>query len=171
MPILFESLSDGFYSAFFEPDGEKRRVSIDSWIKEATPVIQSAIEKELKTFIDAILHDSWTPQGWQTQAQKFIRPYNNSPVLDSFRLGLDIRLRQRVSTDEIVGARSHGAREEIIQTAKKLLPEVKPNPKKPTKAQKADEYAFEEDSDQRAYNAPSRDDFPDEESYLTSLGQ
>ena len=31
MPIVFEGISDGFYTAFFEPDPEKRKGKIEVW--------------------------------------------------------------------------------------------------------------------------------------------
>lgn len=174
MPTLFEDITDAFYSAFFEPDSEKRRASIDAWIKDATPEIQSAIEDEIRACIESILKDTWTPEGWKRGAEKFIRPYNGKPLMDSFRLGLDIRLRQRVSTDMVVGAPSAEVRDRTIQAAREALPEAKPSPtprgKKPSGAAKADEYLFEDDAEARSFN-DDRPDFPDEEGYLASRGQ
>ena len=174
MPTLFENITDGFYSAFFEPDPEKRRASIEAWIKDATPEIQSAIEDEIRACIESILKDTWTPEGWRRGAEKFVRPYNGKPLMDSYRLGLDIRLRQRVLTDTVVGVRSVEVQDRTIQAAKEALPEAKPavtpRTRNPSGAAKADEYLFEEDAEARSFNN-DRNDYPDEESYLASRGQ
>ena len=71
MPTLFESISDGFYTAFFQPDPDKRKEAIESWIGESTPAIQSAVEDDLRAYTDQILEDTWTPKGWKSRAQKF----------------------------------------------------------------------------------------------------
>ncbi len=55
MPTVFESISDGFYTAFFEPDQDKRKDKIEAWIKESTPVIQSAVENDLRAYLEEIL--------------------------------------------------------------------------------------------------------------------
>jgi len=171
VPTLFENITDRFYSAFFEPDSEKRRTSIEAWVKAAAPEIQSAIEAEIRACIESILKDTWTPEGWKSRAEKFIRPYNSKPLMDSYRLGLDIRLRQRVSTDTVIGAPSAEIRDRTIQAARKTLPEPKPAPtRRPRKPANADESLFEEDGDARSLN-DDRGDFPDEEGYLASRGQ
>ena len=41
MPTVFESISDSFYTTFFQPDPEKLKEAIETWVKESTPVIQS----------------------------------------------------------------------------------------------------------------------------------
>ena len=173
MPTIFENATDGFYSAFIEPDAEKRRASIDTWIKNASPEIQEAIEAELRACIESLLNETWTPEGWKKGAEKFIRPFNGKPLMDSFRLGLDIRLRQRVSADTVIGAPSAEVREKIIQKAKAILPEPKQapmrKPRKPSAAEKADEYLFEVDGDSRGLNDDSQD-YTDPESYLASRG-
>lgn len=174
MPTLFENITDGFYSAFFEPDSEKRRASIDAWIKDATPEIQSAIENEIRACIESILKDTWTPEGWKSRAEKFIRPYNGKPLMGGYRLGLDIRLRGRVSTDTVVGAPSAEIRHRTIQAARGALPEPKaaptPRARKPSDAANAGEYLIEQDAEARSVNDDRRD-YPDEESYLASRGQ
>ena len=55
MPTVFTSLSDGFYTAFFEPDPEKRKIALDSWIKQSTPIIQAAVEDELEAYLTDLL--------------------------------------------------------------------------------------------------------------------
>ena len=80
MPTVFEILSDGFYTAFFQPDPEKRKEGIETWLKESTPVIQSAVERELRECFEDILKDTWTPEGWKTRVQKF----SNSSFMDNY---------------------------------------------------------------------------------------
>ena len=71
MATIFETISDGFYTAFFEPDPDKRRDKIEVWIKESTPVIQSAVENDLRAYLDEILKDTWEEKGWKARAEKF----------------------------------------------------------------------------------------------------
>jgi hypothetical protein len=94
MPSIFENVSDGFYTAFFEPDPEKRKATIESWIKSSTPVIQAAVENDLRMYIDAILKDAWTPELWKLRAEKFNRIYQKKPFIDTYKLTLDVKLRQ-----------------------------------------------------------------------------
>ena len=71
MPTVFESISDGFYTAFFEPDPDKRKDKIEAWIKESTPVIQSAVENDLKAYLEGLLEATWTEKGWKARTEKF----------------------------------------------------------------------------------------------------
>lgn len=71
MPTVFESISDGFYTAFFEPDQDKRKDKIEAWIKESTPVIQSAVENDLRAYLEEILEATWTEKGWEARVEKF----------------------------------------------------------------------------------------------------
>ena len=71
MLTVFESISDGFYTAFFKPDPEERKEAIDAWVRESTPIIQSAVENDLITFVDKLLEGTWEEKGWGTRAKKF----------------------------------------------------------------------------------------------------
>src|SRR3990172_736686 len=103
MPTVFESLSDQFYTAFFEPDPEKRRVAIEAWVEAATPIVQSAVETELRSYLEYILEQTWTTEGWQSRAKKFsgitqdishLRPCGGRtiPFMDGYRLRLDLSI-------------------------------------------------------------------------------
>ena len=74
MPTLFESISDGFYTAFFQPDPDKRKEGIETWLKESTPIVLSAAERELREYFEDILKDTWTLEGWKTRVQKYSNP-------------------------------------------------------------------------------------------------
>ena len=94
MPTKFETLSDGFYTAFFEPDPEKRAAAIESWIKTATSTIQSVTEKDIRAFLEPILKDSSTPEAWQSRVEKFSRLYSKSQSIDTYKLFLEDKLRK-----------------------------------------------------------------------------
>ena len=89
MPTIFENLSDGFYTAFFEPDPEKREAAIEAWIKNATSIIQSVTENDIRAFLEPILKDTWTPETWQRQIEKFSRLYRKSRLEDTYKLFLE----------------------------------------------------------------------------------
>jgi len=89
MPTVFESISDGFYTAFFEPDPDVRKEKIEVWIKESTPIIQSAVENDLRIYLEEILKDTWTEKGWKTRTQKFYNP----SFIDNHKLLLDIQIK------------------------------------------------------------------------------
>jgi hypothetical protein len=72
MPTVFESLGDGFYTAFFKPDPDKRKDKIEAWIKESTPVIQSAVENDLRAYLEEILEATWTENGWKSRVEKLL---------------------------------------------------------------------------------------------------
>ena len=76
MSTVFESISDGFYTAFFEPDPEKRKETIDAWIKDSTPIIQSAVEDELRAYLKELLEGTWIEKGWEARAKKFYGQYS-----------------------------------------------------------------------------------------------
>ena len=132
MPTVFESISDGFYSAFFEPDPEKRRTGIESWIKEAAPVIRSSVEDELRFYLELILRDTWTLEGWKSRVKKFSDPYDAKELfIDKYRLYLDIRLRTSSLGDKdvIVGALTPEIRAKTLkaaEAAKKYLAKLEP---------------------------------------------
>jgi len=115
MAKVFESISDGFYTAFFQPDEEKRKEAIEAWIKESTPVIQSAAERELREYLDNILKDTWTVEGWKARAQKFYNP----PFIDTYKLYLDINIRSISSKnkDDIVDPLTSEVRAKTIEAA------------------------------------------------------
>ena len=115
MTTVFESISDGFYTAFFQPDSEKRKEAIEAWIKESTPVIQSAAERELRECFENILKDTWTVEGWKTRVQKFYNP----SFMDTYKLYLDINIRPRASKnkDDIVGPLTSEVRAKTIEAA------------------------------------------------------
>ena len=93
MTTVFESISDGFYTAFFEPDSEKRKGDIEAWIKESVPIIQSAVERELRELFENILVDTWTQEAWKMRAQKF----SASSFMDTYQLDLEIKFISHAS--------------------------------------------------------------------------
>ena len=132
MPTIFDSISDGFYTAFFEPDPDKRRDKIEAWIKESTPVIQSEIENDLRIYIEEILEDTWTEMGWKTRAEKFygrsvrIGKKDEFPFIDAYKLCLDVKIRQRaLRADTVVDTLTPEIRAKTLEAAKKALPELK----------------------------------------------
>jgi len=133
MPTVFESISDGFYAAFFAPDPEKRRAAIEAWRQEATRVIQSSVENDLRTFLESILKDTWTLEGWKSRVEKFSRLQNGVPFIDTYRLFLDVKLRQHASSDKdlIVGVLTPEIRAKTLEAAnaaKAALAKLEPHP-------------------------------------------
>jgi hypothetical protein len=99
MSTVFDSLSDEFYAAFFEPDAEKRKNSIDLWIKTAVPILKSAVEDEIRNYLELILKDTWTDEGWKNRAKKFAGVYFESSkkkqlFIDTYKLCLQIKVKQ-----------------------------------------------------------------------------
>jgi len=135
MPTVFESISDGFYTAFFEPDADKRRNKIKAWIKESTPIIQSAVENDLKTYLDKLLEGTWEEKGWEARAEKYygrsvrIGKRDELPFIDAYKLSLDVKIRQRALRTDIVAdtltPEVRAKTNEAIGFVKKVLPELK----------------------------------------------
>jgi DNA-nicking Smr family endonuclease len=123
-----------FYSAFFEPDTEKRRAAIESWINETVPVIQSSVEDELQFFLESVLKDTWTLEGWKSRVEKFNSPFNAKQLfIDKYRLYLDTRLRTHSSSDKdvIVGALTPEIRAKTLkaaEAAKSAVAKLEPPP-------------------------------------------
>ena len=138
MSTVFESLGDGFYTAFFEPDPEKRKDKIEAWIKESTPVIQSAVENDLRTYLEEILEATLTEQGWKTRVEKFAgktsslaRKSEPPDFIDAYKLYLDVKLRRHASRDKDnkVDTLTPEVREktkEAIETAKTAIAKLEP---------------------------------------------
>lgn len=134
MPTVFETLSDKFYTAFFEADSEKRRAAIEAWIKDATPVVQSAVENELRSYLEYLLEQTWTVEGWQSRAKKFSgtilhgRPQRKVPFTDLYRLVLRLRVeRPLVSSGEklhSVDPASSEAHAEALRIAQQTLSQI-----------------------------------------------
>ena len=121
MPTVFKSLSYRFYTAFFEPDSEKRQEKIDIWIDEATPIIQDAVKDELRKYIDGLLEDSWTEKPWKIKAEKYFGDFINRgdftlPFIDAYQLQLNLQLlRSESIVETIVGEITPEIRDETIQ--------------------------------------------------------
>jgi hypothetical protein len=97
-------------AAFFEPDPEKRKEAIESRVKESTPVIQSAVENDLRAYLEGILEATWTPKGWTSRVQKFSGMYQglgrksqSIPFIDAYKLHLDVKLLAPSSRDMTIG--------------------------------------------------------------------
>lgn len=146
MPTVFETLSDGFYLAFFESDPEKRRAAIEAWVKAATPIVQSAVESELRAYLDYVLEQTWTAEGWQSRAKKFSGTTQDSsqrrppivPFMDGYRLRLDLRISHpwdhtRGEKVRVVGSVSPEAHAQALRIAQQTLLQIDP-PKAATKS-------------------------------------
>ena len=139
MSTVFESISDGFYTAFFEPDPDKRKNEIDAWIKESTPIIQSSVENELRAYLEDLLKDTWTEKEWEARVQKYCGSYQppirkkDTPIysfIDVYQLYLDIKIRQHEGKgdDIIVDTLTPEVRvktTEAIEAVKKAFLELK----------------------------------------------
>ncbi|MDD4876228.1 MAG: Smr/MutS family protein [Dehalococcoidales bacterium] len=137
MSTVFESLSDSFYTAFFEPDPDKRKNKIEAWIKESTPVIQEAVENDLRVYLDGILEATWNEKDWKSRAQKYYSQYVSTgineklPFIDAYKLYLDVKIRTHAkrNKDLIIGTLSHEIREKTnkaIETAKTAIAKLEP---------------------------------------------
>ena len=138
MPTVFDSISDGFYTAFFEPDPEKRKEAIEAWIKESTPVIQSAVENDLRSYLEEILEATWTEKGWEARAKKFfgttsslVRKSDPPSFIDAYKLYLDIKLRRHESRDKdvIIGTLTPEVRKktnDAIEATKRATSKIEP---------------------------------------------
>ncbi len=140
MPTVFESISDGFYTAFFESDSDKRKDKIEAWIKESTPVIQSAVENNLRAYLEELLEDTWTEKGWKTRAQKFYGSYQapvrkrdtpDSSFIDVYKLYLDLKIRTHASRDhdlvvDTITPEVRANTDEAIDIAKTAIAKLEP---------------------------------------------
>jgi hypothetical protein len=94
MSVIFQNTSDNFYKEFFEPDLDKRRNSIEDWIKLAVPVMQSAIEAELRSYLNEILEATWSKEGWESRVKKFARMINDKRFLELYCFTLDLEIKR-----------------------------------------------------------------------------
>ena len=94
MATVFESLSEGLYTAFFEPDPQQRVAALDAWVDHSTSVIQQAVLEELRAHLEWLLETRQTPEGWESGVYKFRR------ILEDYRLVMDIKLRKIESKEK-----------------------------------------------------------------------
>lgn len=179
MPTVFETLTDGFYIAFFESDSEKRRAAIEAWIKDATPIVQSAVENELRSYLEYILEQTWTAEGWQSRAKKFSgttqdfsqRRPRIIPFMDGYQLRLDLCLshpwdNRRGEKVQVIGSVSSEAHAEALRIAKQTLSQIDATEVTKTAKQLADTEGATKSSYQshHAGNADEDDDYSDADS-------
>ena len=120
MPTAFESLSEKFYSAYFEPDTNKRKKAISKWVDSAVPVLQKAIKTDLNSYIDQILETRWTDEGWQSGVTKFLQR------LDEYKLVMNIQITDTKHMKYIrtVDPVSPKEREKTLRLAEAAIPKV-----------------------------------------------
>jgi hypothetical protein len=174
MPTVFETLTDGFYTAFFEFDPTKRRDAIEAWIKTATPVMQSAVEDELRSYLEYVLEQTWTTEGWQSRAKKFSGTTQDSslrrpriiPFMDGYRLRLDVCLNhpwggRKGQKVQVVGPVSSEAHAEALRMAQQTLSQFDPTEAIKLTKQGVDTEAAAKSSHQRhpAGNMDEDDDY------------
>ena len=97
MTTVLGNISNGFYSAFYEPDGVKRREALIAWVKSATPDIQATVEKELMSFVEWVTDGRWSEDGWKLGEEKLHRIQNDYPLV------MDIKLRRLGSREKYIG--------------------------------------------------------------------
>ena len=170
MSTIFETLSDGFYTAFFEANSEKRKAAIEAWIKTATPVLQSAVENELRAYFEHFLEQAWTTEGWQRQAREFSgmtqdnsqRRPRSVPFMDVFRLHLDVRITHPWAWPgekaRVVGAVPSEAHAEALRIAQKILAQIDLEEANKLAKQRADAEAAAKSSHQSPAANANEDD-------------
>ncbi|MFC1893376.1 DUF1847 domain-containing protein [Chloroflexota bacterium] len=139
MPTVFGTLTDMFYTAFFESDQDKRRAAIEAWIKDATPILQSAVENELRSYLEYVLEKTWTTEGWQSRAKKFSgttqdvsqRRSRSIPFMEGLQLRLDVSLGRpwdyrRGEKVQVVGPVSSEAHADALRIAQQTLSQIDP---------------------------------------------
>lgn len=120
MAIKFEALSEGLYTALFEPDPENRRAAVEAWVGSAIPVLQSAVADGLKAYLHQVLETRWIAEGWQRGVRKW------RTLMDSYQLVMDIQLRPLGPKENVhtIGLASEETRSKTIQAAERALSQV-----------------------------------------------
>lgn len=88
MATVMGTIGNGLYAAFYEPDENKRREALLSWVKSATPAIQAAVEGELMALVELVCQGRWTQAGWKEGEKKLHGIQNDYPLV------MDIKLRK-----------------------------------------------------------------------------
>jgi len=117
MPTVFDTLSEKFYTAYFEPDAKKRRKAIGKWIDSSASVMQKEIKTELRSCLEQILETRWTTEGWESGVKKFMR------IMDSYRLVMDIQITdaKHKKYARTVGPISSDDKKKTLLLAEKML--------------------------------------------------
>ena len=117
MPTIFDSLSEDFYRAYFEPDTKKRKKTIDKWIKDSAKEIEKEVESDLRSYLEQILETRWTAKGWESGVKKFIR------IMDNYKLVMNLQITdtKNMKYTRTVSPVQPKERDKTIQQAEKLL--------------------------------------------------
>jgi DNA-nicking Smr family endonuclease len=97
MATVFDNAETNFYNAFFIADTQQRRSALNAWISQTSPAIERAVREELKTFIETMMKDTTTKDGWRRKEEK-LRQLRND-----YHIVLDVRLRKLDSQDIVKG--------------------------------------------------------------------
>lgn len=87
MTTVLGKEGDNLYTAFYEPDANKRKKALDKWVKKTIPAVQKAVAEELKSLVEFITQDRWTDEGWKLGEAKLRRIQPDYPLV------MDIKLR------------------------------------------------------------------------------
>jgi hypothetical protein len=159
MPSVFENLSDGFYTAFFEPDVEKRKAAIEVWVKAAALAVQPVVEVDIRRYLQTILtKDLDDPRGYQIRAEKFTR------IMDTYKLCLDVTIRRvNRGKDEIVEPLSPEVRARTLEAARIALPVLLPKhaPLKPPTIRSSNQQEEDDYDDRGDHDRTPNDDRSD----------
>jgi hypothetical protein len=118
MPSVFENLSEHFYTAFLEADPESRKAALEGWVRDAAPIVQSAVEGELRALVELILNNGKEPKNWRHMAEKFSHYADRGKGLT-----LEFTIRSRKEPCIVAETLSPAVRARTIELARTLFPE------------------------------------------------
>ena len=88
MTTVLGKEGDNFYTAFFEPDMKKREKALSKWVKKTAPSVKKVVAGELESFVEFIMKDRRTEEGWKTGEEKLRR------IQPEYQLVMHIKLRR-----------------------------------------------------------------------------
>jgi hypothetical protein len=121
MATVFENLSEKFHTAFLELDPDSRRMALEAWIKDATPIVQSAVKQELRAFVEMVLNNGKEERAWRGMAEKFSYYADRGKAL-----GLEFTIRSDGRPWTVVEKLSPEVRARTIEVRWRAFPEKRP---------------------------------------------
>ena len=98
MVSVFGQVERKLYDALLIPDTSERQKALERWIHIATPVIQATITQELENFINSLVKDRWTDDGWQQFKKKIYE------IENQYHMVLEIKLRRIDKNEKYQGS-------------------------------------------------------------------
>jgi DNA-nicking Smr family endonuclease len=98
MATVFGQVERKLYDALLMPDASRRQAALIKWINLTIPIIQAAVNQELKDLVDTLMKDQSTDEKWEQLEKKLLQ------IENEYHMVLEIKLRKIYPNDYFHGS-------------------------------------------------------------------